>query len=228
MTQVVYLVTGANRQRGIGVFSLSHDLAVLNFPSLGFAIVKAIAAQDNTVVFAGVRDLKDRVALDELAAKSPNKIHVLKVVSADLENNKAAVEEIKRIAGRLDVVIANAAIGFGYQNSLETPLQDVQDHFTVNVVGPLALFQATYPLLKASTSTPKFVPISSTIGSIEKGTLIPVFQMPYGVSKAALNWLTVKLRNEHEGLGQRCLLYRYLPLLTWLSNSRLSHLSWPG
>jgi NAD(P)-dependent dehydrogenase (short-subunit alcohol dehydrogenase family) len=99
---------------------------------------------DNTVVFAGVRDLKDRAALDELAATSANKIHVLKVVSADLENNKAAVEEIMRIAGRLDVVIANAATGFGYKSSLETPLQDVQDHFTVNVVGPLALFQATY------------------------------------------------------------------------------------
>jgi NAD(P)-dependent dehydrogenase (short-subunit alcohol dehydrogenase family) len=157
---------------------------------------------DNTVVFAGVRDLKDRAALDELAAMSANKIHVLKVVSADLENNKAAVEEIKRIAGRLDVVIANAATGFGYKSSLETPLQDVQDHFTVNVVGPLALFQATYPLLKASTSTPRFVPISSTMGSIELGTKVPTDQMPYGVSKAALNWLTVKLRNEHQGLSE--------------------------
>jgi NAD(P)-dependent dehydrogenase (short-subunit alcohol dehydrogenase family) len=228
MAPVVYLVTGANRERSIGMFSLSEDLAVVDFPFLGFAIVKAIIALDNTIVFAGVRNLKDRAALDELAAKSPNKIHVLKVVSADLENNKAAVEEIKRIAGRLDVVIANAGTAFGYKSSLETPLQDMQDHFTVNVVGTLALFQATYPLLKASTSTPKFVPISSTIGSIEKGTLFPTFQMPYGVSKAALNWLTVKLRNEHEGLGQHCLLYRYLPLLTWFSNSRLSHLSWSG
>jgi NAD(P)-dependent dehydrogenase (short-subunit alcohol dehydrogenase family) len=72
----------------------------------------------------------------------------------------------------------------------------------VNVVGPLALFQAAYPLLKASTSTPRFVPISSTMGSIELGTKVPTDQMPYGVSKAALNWLTAKLRNEHEGLGE--------------------------
>jgi NAD(P)-dependent dehydrogenase (short-subunit alcohol dehydrogenase family) len=179
-------------------------------------------------VFAGARDLKDSAALDELAATSPNKIHVLKVVSADLENNKAAVEEIKRIAGRLDVVIANAATGFGYKSSLATPLQDVQDHFTVNVVGPLALFQATYPLLKASTSTPKFVPISSRMGSIELGTKVPTDQMPYGVSKAALNWLTVKLRNEHEDLGQHCVSYRHLPVLTCFSYSRLSHLSWSG
>jgi NAD(P)-dependent dehydrogenase (short-subunit alcohol dehydrogenase family) len=173
--------------------------------------------------------LKDSTALDELAAKSPNKIHVLKVLSADLENNKAAVEEIKRIAGRLDVVIANAATAFGYQSSLATPLQDVQDHFTINVVGPLALFQATYPLLKASTSTPKFVSISSRMGSIELGTKVPTDQMPYGVSKAGLNWLTVKLRNEHEDLGQQsCVPCCHLPPLTWCSYSDLSHLSWPG
>jgi NAD(P)-dependent dehydrogenase (short-subunit alcohol dehydrogenase family) len=164
--------------------------------------VKTIAAQDNTIVFAGTRDVSKSSDLDKLAAASPSKIHVLKLVSADLENNKAAVEEIKRIAGRLDVVIANAGIAFGYKSSLETPLQDVQDHFTVNVVGPLALFQATYPLLKASTSTPAFVPISSTSGSIERGSQMPTFQMPYGTSKAALNWLIAKLRSEHQDLGE--------------------------
>jgi NADP-dependent 3-hydroxy acid dehydrogenase YdfG len=118
-----------------------------------------------------------------------------------LENNKIAVEEIKRIAGRLDVVIANAGVSFGYMSSMDTPLQDVQDHFTVNVVGPLALFQATYLLIKASTSTPKFVPMSSTMGNIEKGSQMPTFQMPYRTSKAALNWLTAKLRSEHQDLG---------------------------
>jgi NAD(P)-dependent dehydrogenase (short-subunit alcohol dehydrogenase family) len=173
-----------------------------NHAPLGLAIVKAIGALDNTIVFAGVRNVQSSTALQELASTSNNKIHVLRVVSADLENNKAAVEEIKRVAGRLDVVIANAGIGFGFKSCLDTPLQDMQDHFTVNVVGTLALFQAAYPLLKASTSTPKFVPISSFMGSIEKGPPFPSFQMPYGVSKAALNWLTAKLRNEHEGLSE--------------------------
>jgi NADP-dependent 3-hydroxy acid dehydrogenase YdfG len=36
------------------------------------------------------------------------KLHIIKLISADEANNRVAVQEIKKIAGRLDVVIANA------------------------------------------------------------------------------------------------------------------------
>lgn len=59
-------------------------------------------------MFAGARDPSKAVALQELAAKNPNVVHIVKLTSGEVEDNKAAAAEIERIAGRLDVVIANA------------------------------------------------------------------------------------------------------------------------
>jgi hypothetical protein len=53
------------------------------------------------------------------------------------------------------------------------------------VLGVLALFQATYPLLKESTSTPKFIPISSTVGSVTIGPTLPMLSTPYVESMAS-------------------------------------------
>jgi hypothetical protein len=42
----------------------------------------------------------------------------------------------------------------------------------------LALFQATYPLLQASTPAPKFIPISSAAGSVTLGPTMPARNVP--------------------------------------------------
>jgi NAD(P)-dependent dehydrogenase (short-subunit alcohol dehydrogenase family) len=93
----------------------------------------------------------------------------------------------------------------------------------VNVVGPLVLFQATYPLLKASTSTPKFIGISTVAGSTGLGATFPLKGVPYGASKSALNYTLRKLRYENDGLSVWCSLviaYR----ADAVDYSRLSHL----
>jgi NAD(P)-dependent dehydrogenase (short-subunit alcohol dehydrogenase family) len=71
----------------------------------------------------------------------------------------------------------------------------------INVIGTLMLFQAAYPLLKASTSSPKFIPISSAAGSITDVTTSPGL-VAYGSSKAAENYLARKLHFEHEELSK--------------------------
>ncbi|KAI4294028.1 NAD(P)-binding protein [Schizophyllum commune Loenen D] len=172
----VYLVTGANR-------------------GIGLAIVTALAARPNVVVFAGARDPAHATELNALAKAHPGRVHVLKVVSADKENNKAAIEEIKRVAGRLDVVIANAGIHKCYAPALEVPAEEMIRHFEVNTNGALVLFQAAYPLLKES-KTPKFVAVSSVIGSITMAAELPVNVYPYGASKAAINWIMRKLHHD--------------------------------
>jgi NAD(P)-dependent dehydrogenase (short-subunit alcohol dehydrogenase family) len=159
--------------------------------------------RENVVVFAGVRDPVSATALNELVSQHRNKVHAIKLLSADTENNRAAAEEIKRIAGRIDVVIANAGILKSPSTVLHAPQENMLQHFTVNVLGPMTLIQAMYPLLKASTSTPKFVPISSTVGGIAKGTLFPASQVEYGASKAALNWMTKKLWTENPDLSEQ-------------------------
>jgi norsolorinic acid ketoreductase len=52
---------------------------------------------------------------------------------------------------KLDIVIANAGVSKDFGPALRTPAKEMLDHFTVNTMGPLLLFQATAPLLKAAS-----------------------------------------------------------------------------
>jgi NAD(P)-dependent dehydrogenase (short-subunit alcohol dehydrogenase family) len=189
--------------------------------------VRRLLSRENVVTFAGARHPAEAAALQALAEQHPGKLHIVKLTSASEAENKAAVEQIKQIAGRLDVVIANAGrvvcvlhshirqLVFTFVHSgiskdpalgLSVPLATMQEHFEVNTLGPLALFQATYPLLKESTATPKFIPISSALGSLAIGAAYPTHNLAYGTSKAALNYVARKLRVENDGLGT------YLPI----------------
>jgi norsolorinic acid ketoreductase len=117
-----------------------------------------------------------------------------------------AVEELKakhKIVA-LDIVIASAGILEFYGPAERTSLQGTREHFNVNVVGTLALFQAVFPLISATIdegkSTPKFVTLTSTIGSIGEMDNLPVASTAYGASKAALNYITKKIHLENPKL----------------------------
>ncbi|KZT54363.1 NAD(P)-binding protein [Calocera cornea HHB12733] len=183
MAPIVWLVSGAARGVGLG-------------------IVTQLAARANTIVFAGTRSSSNLTDLHALSAQHPNKVHIVQLTSADKADNDAAVASIKEIAGRLDVVIANAGLSDTFDRSLDVPLKAMRDHFEVNVLGPLVLFQATYPLLKASTDKPKFIVISSQLGSITLAPRRPVPVTAYGtsnilVSVPALSTLSTIYANGH-------------------------------
>ncbi|KAI5887771.1 NAD(P)-binding protein [Schizophyllum commune H4-8] len=176
MSPTVYLVSGASR-------------------GIGLAIVTLLAARPDAVVFAGAREPAGATELRELAEAHPDRFHVVKLISPDKANNIVIAEEIKRVAGRLDVVIANAAVADVFDSALELRTDDMIRHFEVNTNGPLVLFQATYQLLKES-KTPKFVAISSGFGSIANAGQTSMLMYPYGASKAALNWVVRKLHRD--------------------------------
>ncbi|KAI4523669.1 NAD(P)-binding protein [Schizophyllum commune Loenen D] len=180
MSPTVYLVTGANR-------------------GIGLAITTQLAARPDAIVFAGARDPDRATDLHALATANPGRVHILNVISADRANNDAAIEVIRRVAGRLDVVIANAGISDCFVPALKVPTEEMVRHVEVNTNGPLVLFQAAYPLLRQSPS-PKFVPVTSAMGSIADGSTYPIYTYAYGASKAALNWVTRKLHFDFPGL----------------------------
>jgi norsolorinic acid ketoreductase len=66
------------------------------------------------------------------------------------------------------------------------------------------LFQVTKDFLLQS-ELPKFVVITSGLGSIENGTKVPGDFTAYGASKAAVNWITKKIHVDYKarGLGER-------------------------
>lgn len=83
--------------------------------------------------------------------------------------------------------------------ALQTPLKAVRNMLEVNTLGPLALIQAFYPLLSASSS-PKFLVLTSSIGTIAGMEGFPVPFFGYGLSKAAANYLVRKIAFENPKL----------------------------
>ncbi|KAJ7776752.1 aflatoxin biosynthesis ketoreductase-like protein nor-1 [Mycena maculata] len=177
-TKTVYLVSGANR-------------------GIGYGLVATLAARPNTIVFAGARDPAAK-SLKELVAKHTN-VHPVKLTAGDKADNEAAIAEIQKTAGQLDVIIANAGIANHYGPLATTPLAEFRDHWEVNTLGTVVLFQAAHALLLASpTGAPTFVYISSAVGSM--GRYMPVSASAYGSSKAAANFLVKVLDTEHPAL----------------------------
>ena len=81
----------------------------INTAYLGLGLVTQILqAHDDAFVYAAVRNPDNASALKDLELKYPNRIAVVKCVSADVEGNTALGSDIEKRHGRLDTVIANA------------------------------------------------------------------------------------------------------------------------
>lgn len=104
-----------------------------------------------------------------------------------------ALEYVYNREGRIDILVNNA--GFGICGAVEnTRLADMKRQFDVNFFGLLAASRAALPYLRQTGG--RIVNVSSV------AALLPIpFQAMYSASKAAINALTLALRNEVGPLG---------------------------
>lgn len=179
---ISYLITGANR-------------------GIGRGLVAAFLARPHTTVIAAVRDPEatDSQSLMHLRFPESSRLVAVKIDSLEEDDARNALAHLKseQAISSIDVVIANAGVVQHLETALQTPAEAMRLHFNVNTVGPLMLFQASWPLLQAA-ERPMFFVISSSVGSIEQ--MEPVPGLAYGVSKAAVNFMVRKLHFEHDGL----------------------------
>ncbi|MDX1498092.1 MAG: SDR family oxidoreductase [Salinisphaeraceae bacterium] len=128
----------------------------------------------------------------------PETIHRL---ALDVNNQSAitqAIERITREAGRIDVVVNNA--GFGLMGPLaELPATAIREQLDTNVVAPVALTQATLPLLREAARVNKSARVAN-IGSVS-GILTTPFSGAYCASKAAIHAVSDALRMELAPFG---------------------------
>lgn len=127
---------------------------------------------------------------------------MVKIESTSPTDALEAVESIKSQGiTHLDVVIANAGIfkTEAFQEVAVMKTTDLLEHVNVNAAGPVRLFQATLPLLKAAKQ-PKFIYISSGVATISAAEYIPYTITSYGASKAAMNFLLRRIHIENEDL----------------------------
>ena len=150
---------------------------------------------------AAVRNPSGKEAQDlkSLPRSEGSQLLLIKIEST---SETDAVEAVKSIQSQgvshLDVVIANAGI-FKTEAFLEVAkmkTSDLIEHVDVNVNGPVRLFQATLPLLRAAKQ-PKFVVISSAVSTITNAEYIPYTVTSYGASKAAMNFLLRRIHIEN-------------------------------
>ncbi|RYP09407.1 hypothetical protein DL765_008470 [Monosporascus sp. GIB2] len=179
-----YLITGANR-------------------GIGKGLTAKLLQRPGVTVIATARDpVKAATSLNELPKGEGSKLIIVKLDSQVDSDAGAAVAQLQKEHGitSLDVVIANAGIAHSGSTVSKTTPDALRDHFNTNTIGPVTLFQAVYPLLKASkTANPIFLPISTVLGSIgsqEALAAFPPLLSPYGASKTALNWIVSRIHYE--------------------------------
>ncbi|KAK0624080.1 short-chain dehydrogenase [Immersiella caudata] len=179
------LITGANR--GIGK---------------GYA--EFYLSRPNHTVIAGVRgpQASSTQSLKSLPTAQDSKLIVIKIDSVSDTDAPHATKAIQAAGvDHLDIVIANAGIAVFNEPVATLNLDGLREQFEVNALGPVKLFQATAPLLKASKN-PKFVVTSSLIGSTTDAVASSAqFGLAgYGASKAAANHIVRRIHYENEWL----------------------------
>ena len=178
-TTTVYVVTGTNR-------------------GIGYSIVAQLAARPDSLVYAGARDPSKADKLQQLAKQHSN-VRLLQLSAESDADHAAAAKRVEAEAGRVDVLLANAATltDTGLLRTDKLLPAELRDHFEVNTAGPVRLFTAFFSLLTRSFN-PKFAVVSSSAGSITIQPHMSAWPTTiYGSSKAAINFIVQRIHVEH-------------------------------
>jgi NAD(P)-dependent dehydrogenase (short-subunit alcohol dehydrogenase family) len=178
--RTIALVTGANK--GIG-----HEIAA-GLGALGWSV--GVGARD---------DERREAAVAKLRAAGTDAFGVPLDVTDDA-SVAAAARQIGERAGRLDVLVNNAAVtgGVPQEPTLVDP-DTVRAVVDTNVIGVIRVTNAMLPLLRRSDA-PRIVNMSSSVGSLTRQTTPGAETGPisaaYAPSKTFLNAVTVQYAKE--------------------------------
>jgi NAD(P)-dependent dehydrogenase (short-subunit alcohol dehydrogenase family) len=176
----IALVTGANR-------------------GLGYATTRALAQAGFCVLLAGRDPGKIEQAASALRAEALD-VQALSLNVTSATSVAAAVEQVERDHGHLDVLVNNAGI---LPEATDSDQHDFagaamfEKTFQTNVFGVVAVTEAFLPLLRRSAMA-RIVNVSTTMGSLadQSNPDSPWYQLgvpAYRSSKAALNSITISL-----------------------------------
>ncbi|CAI7799543.1 unnamed protein product [Closterium sp. NIES-53] len=177
---------------------------------IGYAIAEEFQRRGANV-FATSRRVDTMKGLKEKG------VHTLPLDVTSEPSIQAAVKEVARTAGRVDVLVNNA--GCGLPGPLaELPVARIKEVYDTNLFGALALSQAVFPYMHKQKSG-RIINVSSVAGY----TYRP-FVGTYGSSKAAFNAVTNCMRVEMKPLGIRVVLVTPGYIRTNIFSKNVSHI----
>ena len=123
---------------------------------------------------ATISQLEADAANVDLGQNSQLKIMVIDLITTSHPDlvREAFDAAVGSSVKHIDVLVSNAGAVTSMGTALNTGAEDLQHHFQVNSIAPLMIFQAFWPLMQKSQQ-PKFVAVSSSVGSIEQQELLP-------------------------------------------------------
>lgn len=178
----IVLITGSGRKGG-----------------LGYETARQLGDAGDHVILAARRPELARLT-QELVDAGISASHVT-MDTTDEASVRAAAEEVDRRFGRLDVLINNAASMRAGASVEQQDLAEMRMALDTNVIGTWNVTQKFIPLLRKSAHG-RIVNVSSGAGSYgdpQYGFLHGSMGIPasgYGISKLALNGLTIKTAKE--------------------------------
>lgn len=170
--------------------------------SSGLGLLTAVElARRGARVFASMRDTSRAGPLREAAAAAGADLDVVELDVTRTASVEAAVERVLGAAGRVDVVVNNAAVGaigpIEFMSDAE-----IEGVVGTNLMGPIRVIRAVLPAMRRRGEG-RIVNVSS--GSARTRAGVRLLGL-YAASKAALHALTLDLNKELAPLGVRVVL----------------------
>lgn len=168
-------------------------------------MTETLLQRPDVTIIAGVRDPNSPTSqsLTTLPTGPNSKVIVTPIDISSQASIKAGIASLSAHSiTTIDILISNAGISNYFGLATTTPIEIVREHFEVNAIGTLSLFQEVWPLLKQSKKErgPVFMALSSGVGSIGDMGKLPLEATAYGMSKVAVNYMVRKIHFENEGL----------------------------
>lgn len=176
------LVTGANK-------------------GIGFEVAKQLAQQGH-FVYLGSRNLESGLsAVQRLISENLPNVAALQLDVTRLESVQDTHKIIREKTDVLDVLVNNAGISGGFQQSaLDSTADQFKEVFETNVFGVVNVTQTFIDMLRKSTA-PRIVNVSTSMASLTLAANLTSMNYPtrfamYQSSKSALNMYTINLAYE--------------------------------
>jgi len=160
---------------------------------IGRAVALRLAV-DGYDVYGGMRDLGRGSKLATMAAEAGVEVHPLQLDVTDDGSVTTAIDEILEAAGRVDVLVNNAGIGWN-STTEDIDIDAAKLAFETNYWGVIRCLQAVLPGMR-ERGDGHVVNISSIAGRIAA-----IGQVPYSGSKWALEALSEGLAQEVAPFG---------------------------